>query len=148
MIFTGRCEPPVISRVNPHRIPPMNTSQKLRALLLASMLGGSVVQAADTQPAPDMAALMALLNSLAAQSAEGAPEAAPATEPAPLPAAPAPAQRPPAAPAPAPSPLRTGSLSTSSLTASGPLSGHGAGPAVRLTEADWRVLFQAKAARN
>jgi pyruvate dehydrogenase E2 component (dihydrolipoamide acetyltransferase) len=128
----------------------MNTSQKLRALVLASMLGSSAAQAGDPQPAPDVAALMALLNSLAAASAD---DAAPTAEAAPAPIAPAPAPRAPAAPAatasqPAPSALRTGSLSTSGLTASGSLGGRGPAPVIRLSEADWRVLFSSKPARN
>lgn len=126
-------------------------SKRLRALLLTAFLTASVTHAADPQPqpAPDIQALMALLNRLVAESA-AATDAAPPAEPAPAPAAPvAPTPAPtaptaaPAAKAPpaAPSALRTGSLTTSTLAPAGGLNGRGPAIAIRLTEEDWRALF-------
>jgi hypothetical protein len=135
----------------------MNTSQKLRALLLVSCLTGGFAHAGDPQPAPDVQALIALLNKLAAESAAAAetePTAEPAPSPAPLPIpatptaqpapTPAPAPLAKATPAPASTTLRTNSLSTSGLTTSGALGGSGAAPVVRLSNDDWRALFTAR----
>ncbi len=115
-----------------------NTSQKIRACLLAGALASSPVSAADPQPAPDIQALMALLNKLAA---EAAVETTPDSETAPAPAAPTPAQKSSTASQPASSALRTGGLTTSSLATSTALGERGAGAALRLTEDVWRALF-------
>lgn len=124
---------------------PTKPSERLRALLLASCLTASVTHAADPQPAPapDVQALMALLNRLAAESA-AAQAAAPEDAPVPAAAIAPPPVPVPAAKAPAVSPLRTSGLTTSALTPSTGLSGRGAAMAIRLTDDDWRALFTTK----
>jgi hypothetical protein len=135
----------------------MKTSQKLRALLLASFLTGGATQAADPQqpqqPMPDVQALISLLNKLVADAGlelDGPVEATPAPEaPAPAdpvtPAAPAaPIQRPAAASAPALGGLKMSSLSTGGLAAANsPTTGNSA-PAARLSNEDWRALFTSR----
>ena len=128
----------------------MKTSDILRSFLVASALTGIAARAADPQPAPaapDIQALMALLNKMAAESA-AAP--APSDEPAPtpVPATPAAKAPAPAARQPLSTSLKTGSLSTGGLATSGGLDGHGAGVIVRLTEEAWRLLFPLKQPGN
>lgn len=133
----------------------MKTSRILRSFLLAAALTGMAAQAADPEPqagpsAADLQALMKLLNKIVAQAA--ATENAASDEPAPAPTPP-PATATPAAPAPAgwqphSTALRTGSLGTVSVTASGGLNGHGPGTLTRLTEEAWRLLFPAKQPGN
>jgi hypothetical protein len=104
----------------------MKTSQKLRALLLASFLTGGSTYAAEPQPAPDVQALITLLNRLVAEAGLEADGPASTSSPAPVPAKP------------------QGGLRMSSLATSGSLSGGSLGLSSRLSNEDWRALFTSR----
>jgi hypothetical protein len=122
----------------------MKTSQKLRALLLASFLTGGSTYAADPQPAPDVQALVTLLNKLVADAGIETEAPTPATQAlldALAPLVSGQKATPPAQQQGGQGPqggLRMSTLSTGSL------SGASLAPTSRLSNEDWRALFTSR----